>query len=84
MTGNNFFSTMGGKKKLNGWSNTGNQDKNYIQTEPPDPPDRATQSRMRTKTEGANKHTMQTNDTHSPSTEQSKARTISEVEEIPK
>ena len=38
---------------------------------------------MRVKTEGADRSTMQTNDAHPPSTEQSDTGTTSEVEETP-
>ena len=77
---------MGGKKKHNSWSNAGNQDENYIQNEPPDPPnppDRATWSRTQAKMEGADGRTMQTDDARPPSAEQSDTRTTSEVEETP-
>ena len=71
---------MGGKKKLNSRSNTGNQDGNYIQNEPPD---RATRSRTRAKTEGTDESMMQTDDARPPSAERSDTRTTSEVEETP-
>ena len=78
---------MAGKKKTtNTWSNASNQDKNYIQREPPDPPDppdRATWSRMQMKTEGANENAAQTDDTRSASTKHSFTKTTSEVEETP-
>ena len=78
---------MAGKKKTtNTRSNTGNQDENYVQREPPDPPnplDRATRSRTWTKTEGADKNVAQMDDTQSASAEHSFAKTTSEVEETP-
>ena len=74
---------MGGKKKSNSWPNTGNQDENYIQNEPPDPPDRATQSRTWMKMEGTDERMMQT-DMCSASAEHSNTRTTSQVEETPK
>ena len=79
---------MAGKKKTTDTrSNVSNQDKNYIQREPPDPPnppDRATWSRTQMKTEGADENAVQMNDTRSTSAKCSFTRTTSEVEETPK